>query len=108
MGRREQALEAYAAGSVLDPRDLGFRFNYGRFLLVSDRDDEARRVLRRLAQDDAAGLVGTLALGLFLESEGRADKAREIYEDLLRNPAVSPGIRTNVQQRLQLMDGRAP
>jgi tetratricopeptide (TPR) repeat protein len=100
-GRTEEALAAYAAGTALDPTDYPLRFNHGRLLLAAGRVEEGRRVLARLAHEDAGGLVGTLALALGHESEGRAAQAARLYRELLARADLPARIRDNVERQLR-------
>jgi tetratricopeptide (TPR) repeat protein len=98
--RTEEALLAYAAGAAADPRDLPFRFNYGRALLAGGRTHEAVAVLDTLARQDAAGLVGTLAAALALEGQGRREEAAAIYARVADSPSVPEHVRARSRERI--------
>jgi Flp pilus assembly protein TadD len=107
-GRREEALQAYATGSKINPEDFGFRFNYGRLLGIMQRNTEAEAVLEELAQDDAAGIAGRTARALRHELRGEAAEAVSVYRELLARDDVPPAVRDNLQLRLAALTGELP
>jgi tetratricopeptide (TPR) repeat protein len=104
-GRREEALQAYATGSEINPEEFGFRFNYGRLLWIMRRNAEADAVLGKLGQDDSAGIAGGTARALRHELRGALDEAASVYRELLARDDLPAAVRGNVQQRLDGLTG---
>jgi len=104
MGRRDEALAAYEAGTRLDPGDAGLRFNHGRALLASDRPAEAEQVLAALARDHPQAVPARLGLALLAETEGERERAAGIYRELLARRDLAPDVRANIEARLAPID----
>jgi len=100
LGRTEEALAAYAAGSAADPRDLPFRFNQGRALLAAGKTQAGLAVLEAIGKEMDKSYVGLLAEALALETRGDLEGARVLYARVVQLPSVPEGVRAKASARL--------
>jgi tetratricopeptide (TPR) repeat protein len=108
LGRTEEALAAYAAGSAADPRDLPFRFNQGRALLAAGKTEAGLAVLEELGKEIDGSYVGLLAEALALETRGDLDGARRLYARVVQLPQVPEGVRAKASARLAGLPSQPP
>ena len=105
-GRTEEALDAYAAGAKADPRDLPFRFNYGRALLAAGTTEEGLAVLEGIGAEADKSYVGILAQALTADARGEAREAATLYGRVIESPEVPEGIRERARARLAALSPR--
>ncbi len=92
-GRKDDALDAYAQASALDPRDVLSRVNRGSILLALGRNDEAKAVLDEALGIDPKSARAHNHRAVALERLGRLEEARTDYKAAIRldpKDAVAP------------------
>ena len=78
-GKKDEALDAYARASALDPKDLLSRLNRGSILLSLARNDEAKAVLDEAIAIDPRSARAHNHRAVALERLGRLEDARNEY-----------------------------
>jgi len=84
----------------IDPRDLPFRFNYGRALLGAGKTEEGLAVLESIRTEASKSYIGVLAEALTADARGQAREAAMLYGRVIELPEVPEGVRARARARL--------
>ncbi len=89
MGRKEEAINEVKALSEQYPNDLNYRTLYANALMMDDRTDEARQVLRRILAEEPANYRAQLALRTYYLGIQDTLRADSLTRSLLLNANTS-------------------
>lgn len=100
-GKGQEALAAAEQALRLDPRSQNALNSKGAALLLLNRGQEALAIFDALVMQGADTPVLALNRGMALESVGRKDDAKKVYDDAARRWPNLPNLQERIKARQQ-------